>query len=433
MNKFFYYALYLVPCFSMPGFLNIAHAQDQGKIMLNYAQCDLQQAMDIAMKNNPELTALECELRAAQARISQAGLLPNPTFSAESENFSGDRAGFNLTENTFSITQPFLLGGKIALQKRMADKEKGVILHNFETKKIDVITEVEHAVYDILLFQEIVTFAKENMINAKKLHEFIEEKTKKKNSTSYQHELLSAKLELAQAEFEIYDAENNLEIAKKYLTTLWGEPERLLGKITCELDRTFHVPEYDIVKEYIMKNNHEIQAIEAQREREAIALQLAQAERIPDIDLEFGVRQFAEDDTYSFVTGLSFPLPLFNRNQGKIQEVIDNSRKIEAEKNILINKLLLQLGENYRNYQNTLRQVTIDKNSVLPMAQAYFDLTLREYQEGILEYLEVLNAERKLTETNKRYTEALHDLQIVVATLEKLCAKTFHGENGEAF
>jgi outer membrane protein TolC len=134
MNKFFYYALYLVPCFSMPGLLNIAHAQEHGKIMLNYAQCDLQQAMDIAMKNNPELTALECELRAAQARISQAGLLPNPTFSAESENFSGDRAGFNLTENTFSITQPFLLGGKIALQKRMADKEKGVILHNYETK-----------------------------------------------------------------------------------------------------------------------------------------------------------------------------------------------------------------------------------------------------------------------------------------------------------
>jgi len=193
------------------------------------------------------------------------------------------------------------------------------------------------------------------------------------------------------------------------------------------------VPEHDILKEYVMKNNHEIQAIEAQREREAIALQLAKAERIPDIDLGFGVRQFAEDDTYSFVTGLSFPLPLFNRNQGKIQEAIDNSRKIEAEKNILINKLLLQLGENYRNYQNTLRQVTIDKNSVLPMAQAYFNLTLREYQEGILEYLEVLNAERKLTETNKRYTEALHDLQIVVATLEKLCAKTFHGENGEAF
>jgi cobalt-zinc-cadmium efflux system outer membrane protein len=170
-----------------------------------------------------------------------------------------------------------------------------------------------------------------------------------------------------------------------------------------------------------------------QKKREAISLRLAKAERIPDLDLGFGVRQFADDDTYTFVTGLSFPLPLFNRNQGKIREAMDNIKKIEAEQNILTNHLLLQLGTCYKNYCNTLRQVTIDKNSGLPMAQEYFDLTMREYQKGIVDYLDVLNAERKLTETKKRYTEALHDLQVAVASLEKLCSKTFHDINGEAF
>ncbi len=428
-----YRGCYVLLCLIILGFPNSTYTREQPDAPLNNGQCDLQRALDIALKNNPELTALESELRAAEARISQAGLWPNPTFSAESENFSGDKSGFSHTENTFSISQPFLLGGKLALQKNIAEKEKEIIRYNLEAKKIDIIAEVEHAVYDVLLFQEIVVFAKENQANAKKLYDFTAEKSGKQDGTFHQHELLSAKLELAQAELEIYNAENDVEIAKKNLANLWGEPERPLDRIACELDRTFHVPEYESLREFVINNNYEIKAMGEQKKREAISLRLAKAERIPDLDLGFGVRQFADDDTYTFVTGLSFPLPLFNRNQGKIREAMDNIKKIEAEQNILTNHLLLQLGTCYKNYCNTLRQVTIDKNSGLPMAQEYFDLTMREYQKGIVDYLDVLNAERKLTETKKRYTEALHDLQVAVASLEKLCSKTFHDINGEAF
>ncbi|MBE9540709.1 MAG: TolC family protein, partial [Proteobacteria bacterium] len=49
--------------------------------------CDLQKAIDIALKDNPELTAMALELDAAAARIKQAGLWSNPTFEAESEDF----------------------------------------------------------------------------------------------------------------------------------------------------------------------------------------------------------------------------------------------------------------------------------------------------------------------------------------------------------
>ena len=64
--------------------------------------CDLQKAIDIALMNNPELTAMALELDAAESRIKQAGLWPNPTVDAVSEHFSGDNPGFSRTENKYS-------------------------------------------------------------------------------------------------------------------------------------------------------------------------------------------------------------------------------------------------------------------------------------------------------------------------------------------
>ena len=73
------------------------------------------------------------------------------------------------------------------------------------------------------------------------------------------------------------------------------------------------------------------------------------------------------------------------------------------------------------------------KDDILPRAQHYFTLTMKGYDEGRLEYLEVLNGKRTLIETKKRYVKALHILQLSVANLERLCSRHLHGDEGEMF
>jgi cobalt-zinc-cadmium efflux system outer membrane protein len=162
-------------------------------------------------------------------------------------------------------------------------------------------------------------------------------------------------------------------------------------------------------------------------------LNIAKADRIPDVDLGFGVRQFEEDNSYTFVAGLSVPLPLFNRNQGSIQEAAINKDKVVVDKKILLNELLIKLNEYYQEYNISLQQVASYKNSILPSTQEYYDLTVNSYEQGSLDYLDALVAERKLIETKKKYEAALHTLQNSVANLENLCSQHFHGINGEVF
>jgi outer membrane protein TolC len=83
----------------------------------------LQQALSLGLMQNPELASFSWEMRSAEARTLQAGLLPNPEISAEVENIGGARElkGFNGAENTIQINQLFELGGKRSKRKKLAE------------------------------------------------------------------------------------------------------------------------------------------------------------------------------------------------------------------------------------------------------------------------------------------------------------------------
>lgn len=406
-------------------------AQDEDGLKEGYkVECDLQEAIDIALMKNPDLKAMALDLDAAEGRIKQAGLWSNPTFEAETENFSGDNPGFSRSENTFSITQPFLLGGKIKYQKNIAEKEKEILQLHYEAAKRDLILKVEEAVYEILLAQKNLAYATEAQKIAEHLYDVNTKKAARKDSSPQR---LSAEIEFSQTEIEVMNAEKSLEIARKNLTVLWGGAEILLGECKGDLDRKFNVPEYNELKKSLLENNPEMQAIALQEERGEFLLMSAKAERIPDVDLGFGVRRFEEDDTYSFVAGFSVPLPLFNRNQGSIQEALVNQKKVEVDGNAVKNRLLFELNEAYRTFETAVHQVEVFKNTILPKTESYFALTKESYNGGALEYLEVLEAERTLVETKKRYVESLKTLQASVAKLERLCSRHFHGSEGDMF
>ena len=122
-------AISIIVIIALLSTLVFAEEENFAEVNKDNSGFDLQGIINIALQNNPALTALKLELQAADARIIQSGLWPNPVFAAESENFSGDLPGFNYTENTFSLTQPLLLGGKINLQKKLSEQESPAIFN----------------------------------------------------------------------------------------------------------------------------------------------------------------------------------------------------------------------------------------------------------------------------------------------------------------
>ena len=410
-------------------FLSIA--QDQEPAVQNpIAEYSLQEIIDTVIKNNPELATSKLELDAAKARLKQEGLWENPSFTAESENFSGDNPGFRNTENTFWLSQPFVLGGKRDFRKGIALRELEIVQLNYDIQRCYLIQSVEEAVYDILLTQEMIKLAGQAQEIAQDVYKAKESKMTEEHSAEV---LLSIEIELSEAEMDVLNAEKDLKIAKRKLALLLGENEVLPGECKETLEREYKIPEYAALKNCLLSRNPEILIHTIKEEQGNYILKYAKSERIPDVELSVGVRQFNEDDTYSFVGGVSVPLPLFNRNQGGIQEALINQKKLEVEKNAEINSLILELDEHYRTFSILEKEITVLKERILPKAEEMLKKIIEGYEKKEIPYIGVLEARRKHIETQKKYIETLRDFNAIIAHLERLCSSHFHGADGEIF
>jgi len=93
----------------------------------------------------------------------------------------------------------------------------------------------------------------------------------------------------------------------------------------------------------------------------------------------------------------------------------------------------LELNETYRKFQIVLQQGNVIRNTILPKAEQYLLQTKEGFEKGRYEYLEVLEARRKLIDTQESYIRTLLDLAGSVANLERLCSTSFHGVEGGVF
>ncbi|CAN0543814.1 unnamed protein product, partial [Laminaria digitata] len=116
----------------------------------------LSDALGLALLYNPDLRAFGWEVRAREARMLQAGLPPNPEIGTEVENFngSGELGSFDAAEVTFGLSQLVELGGDRLRRKQVAARERDLAGWDYETVRLDVLTETTQAFAMVLAAQE---------------------------------------------------------------------------------------------------------------------------------------------------------------------------------------------------------------------------------------------------------------------------------------
>ena len=124
----------------------------------------LAQALDTALKNNPELAASRYELTAAQARIIQAGLRLNPELSLELEDFAGSGRvrSTDALQTTLAFSQVVELGGKRSLRRSVAEADSDLVTLDLRARQLDLLAEVTLKYIDVVAAQERARFAEEN-------------------------------------------------------------------------------------------------------------------------------------------------------------------------------------------------------------------------------------------------------------------------------
>jgi cobalt-zinc-cadmium efflux system outer membrane protein len=382
-------------------------------------QLTLRDALAAALMSSPELAPFSWEVRAREADALQAGLRPNPEFDAELENFagSGDLGGFGASETTLFLSQLLELGGKRSKRLRVAELDRDLAAWDYETARIDVLTEVTKAFTALLAAQEQHALAEDLVRVAQDVLESVTERVKA-GATSPVEES-RARVELETSRVDLDRTARALTVARKRLAATWGSVAPQFSDAAGALETTPPTPTLDELLTRIEQNPDLARWVTELDQRQA-ALALEKTRRIPNLALGAGVRHFAESDDNALVVGLSVPFPIFDRNQGAARAQAFRVERAKEQRRAALVRIQTQLAAAHEELRASRSESLALKNHVLPQADIAFLTAQDAYRSGRMNFTDVLDTRRTLFELRARYFRSLAEYQAAKADIERL-------------
>ena len=112
----------------------------------------------------------------------------------------------------------------------------------------------------------------------------------------------------------------------------------------------------------------------------------------------------------TFDIGLSIPLPLFNRNQGKVREARAEAAAAEARSRMTRNDLNAQLRESYAKLNAAIGNARTFKSEILPRAETVLKSAEARYAAGDTSLADVLPVRREWAALQLSHLESLRDV-----------------------
>jgi len=169
------------------------------------------------------------------------------------------------------------------------------------------------------------------------------------------------------------------------------------------------LPELDLatVSERLKRESPELSELQFNVEQSRVAVERASAGRIPNISALAGVqRDNSTQDTIANVQ-ISIPLPVFDRNQGAIAQACGELAAAQAALQARELALDQQLSLAMRDYRTARERVTKYASKVLPAARETLDMISTGYQQGQLDYVQVLTVQQTYAAKNLSYLQDL--------------------------
>jgi cobalt-zinc-cadmium efflux system outer membrane protein len=397
----------------------LSHAQESNT---KTEYLTIEHAVKIAINNNPLIKSKKHYMGSYEGRIKQAGLLPNPKILFFTQEMPTNNIGFDQSQNSVDLIQKLETGGKRKLRVKAAEKEKKIIELDLQTTIADITAKVKKSFFNVLTVQDELKFAKETLEIANSLMFISNERYETGDIAKI--EVLKAEIELSNSKMRVQKAERKYLSSVKMLQTVMGVPDIVLNNLSPISTANTPSLNLDKLNELVLNNHPALKARKKVVDLSLIKISEAKRMAIPDINATIGYKRLSATDINTIQAGITFPLPIFNRNQGKITEARAFSFKAKDDVEIVRNQLLLQLSNAFFLYTSTREQVRFFVDTILPQAEESLKIAKQGYKYGEFNYLEVLDAQRTLANTSISYLKVLNELYSSITEIEKLVGVT---------
>ena len=377
-----------------------------------------------ALRENPELQFYRAELAAAKAGRKAAGLMPNPELSGlVGQKHSRDvNTGLSAEGVAWSVSlmQPFEWPGRIGLRKAIANRDVELAELGLERFKVALGSRVRVLAYGLFAAQRRAVAAREVAERFKALREVLVQRESAGVAPLLETRVIEA-TELTMQR-KASEAELASQSALLELNQLRGVAPGAVLSVAEPALKFGPSGGNDVLLALARTNNFELRVRSAELAQQGFRVALAKNERYPAISVgpSYSEENALERDRVIGV-GVSFPLPLWNRNSANIEAAA--ARQMQAETSLLVaqREVERKVIEAAVTYGSKVREMGKWRGDAVEHFREAAELADRHYRLGavpVSTYVELqkqyLEAVESLLETRREALETGQQLQLLI-------------------
>jgi len=386
----------------------------------------LEDYLRVAAVRNPALRSMFYRWKSQLENADYRGALPDPVFTYRYfiENVE-TRVGPQ--NQGLSLRQDIPWPGTLSAQSDVALEGARVASRAFQATKLEVFSHVKAAYFEYYYVGKEIALTEENLT----LLGFWESvvRTKYKAALTGHPDLLRVQVELGKLEDRLATVRARIEPAAARLRAAVNLPDSIPVGLPAQIHVSERPYDPDSVKAAVVRFNPDLQSRSHAIAREEAGVRLARRSAYPSFSLGVDYIETGpalnpatpESGKDPWIVGLSVSLPLWlGKNASRTEEA--EARQHEAHYAFLDarNQLLAITEEVLYEYGDALRKVRLYRDGLIPKAMQSLNTSYTSYQAGKLDFLNVLDAQRRLLEFQLQLERARADLGIQAAALETL-------------
>lgn len=410
----------------------------------------LQECIDLALKQNPDVLKSQQELRRTHGLIVEARAPAIPQITAEGnyrrierdsiDAFPGSPGPSKNQEQPWSasveVSQLIYAGGRVRAAWRAARLTDQIAVLDFQRTVADTILAVRKAFYQILLNKALVTVREQSV---KLLEQQLQDTQHRFDVGAVpRFNVLRAEVELANAKPPLIRAQNDLRLSREALVKLLAldSPKQLhdFTPINFTGQLSYEHADWKLADALAQALDHRPEYQQAEK-RVAVAkesVKVAISGYKPEVSLfgNYGIRDSLfgsqiDDTIHGWSAGARATWPLFDGllTAGKVTQARAQHEETKLDFDDTRRRVELEVRQAYSDYLQALELLEAQKKTV-EQGEESLRLAEARFRAGTGTQLDVLSAQTALTEARSNEIQALHDYNVALATLERVTGTT---------
>lgn len=409
----------------------------------------LPDAVTLAKSNNSELTIARLDEMKANEYVSQVyseNLVPSLTLGSTYQrnikkqvlSFNGQSVPLgtdNAITTSLSLNEPIpLLGTPVFSGIQIAKYYSDLANKNTFAKEVNVTSNVKRSYYGVLLSKEVINVNQASLDNAQANLTVVE--SRYRNGVATEFDYLRARVRVDNLIPAVSNSKSNLLLSRKNLKNAIGtktdEDYDAAGSLLYDSTEVFGTT--DMLLDRVAKENIAVRQLSVNRLINEELVKVDKASYLPKLYgfANYGLTSNEDDgrslDKYRFFNtfnvgiGLSWNLNFF-RNDYKVHQSEIEVRKSDEQISDLKSKLKVQAQSVLVRIEDARNRIRSQYETVR-LAERGLELANASFKNGVLNQIDVLDANLQVSQSRLAYLQAIYDYLIARTDLEQLLNST---------